>query len=50
MKSKQPLYFQIASELESEIRREYSAQDALPSELELAKRFDVNRHNAEIDR
>ena len=44
MKSKQPLYFQIASELESEIRREYSAQDALPSELELAKRFDVNRH------
>lgn len=44
MKSKQPLYFQIACELESEIRREYSAQDALPSELELAKRFDVNRH------
>jgi GntR family phosphonate transport system transcriptional regulator len=44
MKPKQPLYFQIASELESEIRRLYSAQDALPSELELAKRFDVNRH------
>lgn len=39
-----PLYLQISDLLEKEIRSHYRIGDFLPSERELAQRFDVNRH------
>ncbi len=41
---KEPIYYQIAVQLEAEIQKSYQAGDALPSEGELAVRFGVNRH------
>lgn len=40
----EPRYRQLARILAQEIRSQYSAGDQLPSELALAKRFEVNRH------
>ena len=40
----QPLYRQISLALRHEIQMFYQAGDCLPSELELATRFNVNRH------
>lgn len=39
-----PLYWRIARSLEADIHAHFSAGDWLPSELELATRFGVNRH------
>ena len=44
MQNTQPLYIQIALDLEQEIRRDYVSGAALASEVQLAQRFDVNRH------
>lgn len=40
----QPIYKQVRTILESEIRKMYSTGDALPPEMELASRFSINRH------
>ena len=39
-----PVYLDIASELEQEVRERYLPGDYLPPEGKLAERFDVNRH------
>lgn len=39
-----PVYRQVSSILESEIREMYSIGEALPPEMELASRFKINRH------
>jgi len=39
-----PIYRQVCSILESEIRKSYSAGDTLPPEMQLADRFNINRH------
>ena len=43
-KKERPLFVQISELLEEEIRNHYQIGDFLPSERELAQRFDVNRH------
>lgn len=43
-KRERPLYLQIRELLEREIHSHYRIGDFLPSERELAQRFDVNRH------
>lgn len=40
----QPIYRQVRHILESEIRQMYSAGDALPAEMQLAGKFNINRH------
>ena len=39
-----PVYLDIAIELGQEVRERYAPGDYLPSEGQLAKRFDGNRH------
>ncbi|MBC7004782.1 phosphonate metabolism transcriptional regulator PhnF [Photobacterium sp. BZF1] len=39
-----PVYQKIAKELEDDLRHKYQAGDYLPSESQLAKYFQVNRH------
>ncbi|WEM44151.1 phosphonate metabolism transcriptional regulator PhnF (plasmid) [Photobacterium sp. DA100] len=39
-----PVYLKIAKELEDDLRHKYLAGDYLPSESQLAKYFQVNRH------
>jgi GntR family phosphonate transport system transcriptional regulator len=44
LKRNRPVYLQISDLLENEIRAFYRIGDFLPSERELAERFEVNRH------
>lgn len=39
-----PVYRQVSSILENEILKMYQTGDVLPPEIELAKRFNINRH------
>ncbi|CAH0530301.1 phosphonate metabolism transcriptional regulator PhnF [Vibrio hippocampi] len=39
-----PVYLDIAQVLENEVKQQYQPGDYLPSEGQLAKRFEVNRH------
>ncbi|GAL24535.1 transcriptional regulator PhnF [Vibrio variabilis] len=39
-----PVYLDIASVLDQEVREQYTPGEYLPSEGQLAKRFEVNRH------
>ncbi|EAS44040.1 phosphonate metabolism transcriptional regulator PhnF [Photobacterium profundum] len=39
-----PVYLDIATQLDNDVRNKYQAGDYLPSESQLAQRFNVNRH------
>ncbi|MEA3468722.1 MAG: phosphonate metabolism transcriptional regulator PhnF, partial [Thermodesulfobacteriota bacterium] len=40
----QPIYRQVCTILETEIKKNYSPGDVLPAEIKLADRFNINRH------